>query len=206
MNKLEKIKTLICNHFTDVNAQNVVCLPVFSIMEVTKGHLTPTQSIDARGFSYVAGLAGIGSLYSRGNDLTRRLGTRIGFTSVKSEKIIDSIYGAAFFYMYSLALYTAISKMSIADAQPASISAGIIGMFIGAPIGYYTNLFRDAFNFENKDAKPTFLRGASLKKKIGAVVLSTSVALSLTGGAYILKNHYLPSHQPTVVENIDIRK
>lgn len=202
---MEKVKKFIGKYVSDVHAQNVVCFPIFSSIDVTAGHLTPSQSLDVRFWAYMSGFAGAGLLYSKGNDLALRLGSSFGFNSYKSKNLINAMYGGAYLYTYSLAFYTGISKMSILDAQPGAASACVIGLFIGIPINYCTRLWRDAFKLDNQNPETaTFLRGASLKKRIGAVMLSASLAVGIAGGAYTLKNYY--SSQHTIEKTIDIRK
>lgn len=97
------------------------------------------------------------------------------------------------------------SGMPIADAQAPSSFAGAIGAMVGIPIGYCTNLWRDGFNLENEHGKPTFIKNAELKKRLGVVALSALLSLGITSTEYTLKTYSLRHHTDSI-QGIKIRK
>jgi hypothetical protein len=77
--------------------------------------------------------------------------------------------------------------MKLQDAQTPSVFDGLIGLGVGFPIGYCTNLWHDGFNIENK--YPTFIRNANLKKRLTALALSVALAVGATATEYGLRSY-----------------
>lgn len=160
-------------HLVDSTALLAASNPIFSALEVNAGRIfqyvpflrdhTADMSDDMSAFARVTATVlcygGLGILFSRGRDLSRKI-TGIGEKAKEITKAIhDSVYLAGFNLVVSPWMYAASQKLAGDEIESAKIIAGTaiavgFGLVCGAPMGYAVDAFRDFTGVMKNDRVP----------------------------------------------------
>ncbi len=186
---------IVKKHFVDATAQISFGTPFNGFMDTFVAGLSPSHSLRARvmtaGFVY----CGLGSLYSRGMDYSRKL---FKFSQRKSELIKhahDAAYTAAFSFTFSLPIYYCSGATS-KQALIGSAAAAGLGLFTGGPTGYTVDAYRDLAGIQASERIPSKVRELQPRFKKGLLALLTASSLTALGLVYHFSPHQKPQEAP----------
>lgn len=181
-------------HVVDSTALLVESNPLYCALEVGIAGMSVATSMNARILATGIAYAGVGSLLSKGRDLSRKLFKITDQTKERIQCIHDIGYTAAFNLVTCPPMYAVSQTLAGEDIDPIKIAIGtlagtIFGSINGPPMGYAVDTFRDLSGIRkcNRLSYPNFLKGQSSKVKkviltglVGASIGTMGLIYSLT--------------------------
>ena len=186
-NAFGKIRENLEYHLVDSTALLAESTPVFAAFETGLAGMSDEVSMNARiiaaGFTYFGGM---GYLYSKGRDLSRKLFNITGKTKEKIQSLHDSAYLGVLNIGIAPLLYLASGSRDTKEIAIGTATAVAFGLTNGAPIGYAVDLFRDltGLNDCERHSYPEFLKRQNPQTKKGLAALLTAGSVALTAGIY----------------------
>lgn len=185
---LDKIINATKNYFVDTTGSVLASIPIYATIETFVAGMNVEVSLESRIKIVTIRYCGLGMVYAKGRDLSRKI-FKIEKESSETKKIIhDSVFTSAFNFPIATLFYLS-SGASTGQALIASACNGLFGMISGPIMGYNIDVFRDLMGTRNSERTPSFIKniGKSKKKLIAAGLILTS--LLATAGVYTLKNY-----------------
>ncbi len=204
--KLRKTVDWLKYHVVDTTSLLTISNPLYSLFETTISGMSDEVSINARVFVAKISYLGIGSLYARGRDLSRRIFKITKESSEKTQQIHDSLYSALFNTMFAPPVY----MYSGADRKEVLIGgcvAALFGLVSGPLMGWGIDVGRDLTGLGKCERKtyPSFIkkRGKMIKK--GLATASITASIGLMGLIYNLTpdEQIIPESQ---IEQVEVGK
>lgn len=193
---MRKIKKIIGNlkyHVVDSTSMLAESHPVFSAFEVGIAKMSDTTSINARLLATGIAYAGMGYLFGKGRDLSRKFFKITDQTKEKIQHIHDIAYTAAFNLaiappMYAVSQILAKEDIDLRKIVIGSATATVFGAVNGSPMGYAVDVFRDLSGIKecNRPSYPNFLKRQSSKIKKGILTGLIAASIGAMGLIYSL--------------------
>lgn len=186
----DKIKTELKYHLSDSTAMASMINPIFAALEVSAFGMTIPNSINARLIGTGLTYAGMGRLYSKGMDLSRKVFKIKPETKVALRKRHDRAYSIAYNLIVSPIFYYAAGSR---DIEQIALGTGVsvaFGLVAGGWLGSAVDQFRDLSGLENSKRLPNVIAESSPKMKKGLVALLAAASIGLTAETYNLKTQY----------------
>ena len=186
----EKVAGGFRQHFIDNLALTASAVPFFALVETTKGHMTWQESLATRTGAFLLGLAGVGSLYSRGSDWTRKIINVSDRTNEFAQWVADITYCAGFNFLASMVLYPITANKSLDEAFVPALWAGVTGAVVGIPNRAALSVYRDLTNIApcERTWYPQFMRDLEKNTKLLTATTLTAGSAALTAGIYYFTN------------------
>jgi len=172
-------------HIVDTTSSFASTLPLFVFMENVVLGMPDAVSMKARGTVLLLNYAFMGSVYSRGRDLSRRVFKVTQESLARTQAIHDTGYLMGFCAAMSPALYW-FSGASTKENIGATILALATAPFIGPISGYSIDAFRDLTGIEPSSRLPEKVRTLSSRTKALVAAGIIAVSLCLSGSIYYL--------------------
>ena len=152
MKSLGELYTQAKYHIVDTTAGLLVSNPLFMATELSSAGMDDEVSIRSRAYITAAFYLGIGTVFSRGRDVSRKM-FNINERGEAAKAMHDSIYSGVFsvpisFLLYDLAKEPDMSKIAIEAAIGVGISIGM-----GPISGYLIDIGRDLTGLEKSTRK-----------------------------------------------------
>jgi hypothetical protein len=204
--KIDQLKEGLKSHVVDTTALLAESNPVFVAFEVGLAGMSNAVSLNSK--FIVAGISygGVGSLFSRGRDLSRRLCHVRDETSEVLQHAHDLGYTAVFNLVASPIIYYAAGSRDFKEMAIATGSSMLFGGANGSLVGYAVDVFRDLTGTRecNRSSYPNFIKrqNSKVKKTIAAGLVATSIGLM--SGIYALNSDKQESanQEPSRIEQI----
>lgn len=187
--KLKKLKENLKYHIIDSTAMLAESTPIFAAFETGLAGMSDEVSINAKLFAAgLTYLGGLGYVYAKGRDLSKKLFKIKDATKEKIQGLHDAVYSGAFNLIVVPAIYFVSEARNIEEIAIGTAGAVAIGLVNGAPMGYAVDLFRDLTGLKNceRPSYPKLLKRQNSKIKKSLAVLLTAGAIALTAGIYAL--------------------
>lgn len=188
--KISKIKEGLAYHIVDSTALLAPTHPIFSAMEVGVYGMSDKVSIDSR--LLVTGLtyAGLGSAFTKGRDLSRRLFKITGKTRETIQNFHDSAYTFVFNSIAMPPIYLSMGA-SVKEAVIGGLAAGALGIATGPIMGYSADVARDLIGLKecNRTSYPNVIKRQKPFVKKGLARLLVVSSLVAMAGIYALTNN-----------------
>jgi len=179
--KYAKIKNVLKYHIVDSTALLTFSNPIFSVMETIVSGMSDAESIKSR--ESIAGLTylGLGYLYGKGRDLSRKIFKINDQTKEKIQYVHDAVYSAAFNAALSPLIYHFLAGVD----DPRKIALGTMStigysLLLGAPMGYSVDVLRDLTGLKKCERKSYQQiiqnKSSKTKKFIAAGLIAASIA------------------------------
>ena len=143
----EKTVDGLKSHVIDTTGILAEVHPIFSAMEVASG-MSAEASINARALVTTLNYAGLGYVYSKGRDFSRKAFKITADSPESVQNVHDTMYSGMFCILLSPPIYAA-SQIS-AGETPNWYRIGIttltttgLALANGSPVGYSIDVFRD---------------------------------------------------------------
>jgi len=188
----KKSKDILKNHFIDTTAALSVANPVLSAFEVCPlNNMEDIESIAARVTGTGLFYLGLGSVFSKGRDISKKV---FGITKDTSKVLrfgCDAVYGTAFGFTISHVVYPLSSLISgetftYGQVFVASSIAAAISVPVGIGGGYSVDTFRDLTGLEEFDMIPECVKRQKPFVKKGLAGLLTVGSVGVMAGIYAL--------------------
>ncbi len=183
-------------HLVDTTALLASSSPFYSLLETTAYGMTNETSTNARLNVAWMSYAGIGLLFAKGRDLSRKI-----FQITNAKESIQKTHDALYASTFNLALCPILYVISGAGDWKEIVLGTIGGVAMAIPTGiiggYSIDTARDLTGLQESQRVPRFLKNKSpkLKKAIAAGLVVSS--LGLMGLIYSLTPNKGPTLQPT---------
>lgn len=176
---------ILKNHFRDTTAIMATANPLMSIVEIMPPNsMTDEGSINARIGATTMFYSGLGFLFSKGRDFSKKRFNISDESSERVKSLHDSLYGIAFGFGVSTIIYPVSSylngeQMSTYEVIKASSIAGLMSIPVGWSSGYSLDVFKDLVSGEKSSRVPDYIsnQNPSLKKSLAVLIAAGSVAL-----------------------------
>ena len=145
-NLIRNVREKLAYHLVDTTAILTPTNPLFVPVEVGLSGMSNQVSIDSRLTIASLSYAGLGWVYSRGRDLSRR----IFHISDKTSERIQTFHDSAYTLIFNIAAMPPIYLSMGADLKQTtvgSISAAAMGVLTGPLMGYSIDIARDLAGF-----------------------------------------------------------
>jgi hypothetical protein len=188
-NKTKTLVNVIKNNAVDSTGMMIESNPLFSAVEVGLVHYTDMASINARLFFTASAYLGIGFLYGKGRDASRKLFHVTDQTKEWKQHVHDIGYTAAFNVIAAVPIYAASQAVAGEDIDMTKVFVGsglstVIGALNGSPMGYFVDVVRDLTGVRECKRKsyPVFLKEQSspVKKLVLGGLAAASIGLMAT--------------------------
>jgi hypothetical protein len=170
-------------HLIDTTGVVAAANPFMSILEVSPlNNMTVWESVNARITGTALFYAGLGSVFSKGRDLSKRIFKIKGKSEETLNWLHDAVYGIGFGFavshlIYPVASYMAGEQLNYPKIFNASAIAGISSIPIGMAAGYYIDAIRGLTGIEESERLPELVKRQSpFRKKTLATLLALSQA------------------------------
>jgi hypothetical protein len=191
--EIKKTTNRVKNYLVDTTSVLWLSTPVYSAMETLASGMSVATSLESRIKVACIAYAGLGTIYVKGRELSKKIFKINENSSEKKHMLHDSIYGAAFNISLSIPIYLT----SGADLEQAlKGTAGGVALGLGfSPIqGYSIDCFKDFAGTKKSDRKmPEFIKNAGKKMKRTLAVGMIAGMFAGTAGVYKIKDKFFPT-------------
>ncbi|MEK6760471.1 MAG: L-alanine exporter AlaE [Nanoarchaeota archaeon] len=180
----------IKNYFVDTTGLLLVSIPIAAAVEIFIIGLSISISLESRIKVIALAYLGLGLIYAKGRDFSKKLFKIEKNSSEKIRALHDSFYTVLFNIILSLIIYLS-SGANLSLAANGAVVIAIVSFISGPISGYSIDSFRDFTGTKNSDRKmPAFLKnaGSDAKKIISIVIVITAVVA--TAGIYLIKSEF----------------
>jgi len=185
---LKKVKESLKYQFIDSTAITAVVTPIFALFETNIAGISDENSINARLLSTGLNYIGIGRLFSKGLDISRKLFNINPKTSEKLRQLHDASYSVTWCGITQPPFYYAAGVRDLKEIAIGTVVGMGLALVVGGPIGYTIDAFRDLIGLKECERKsyPNLIKRQGSKTKKGLVALVTASAIGITAGIYAL--------------------
>lgn len=176
---VEKLKDGFKDHLVGTTALLASTNPLYSAMEVGIAGMSDKVSIDSRLTVAALSYGGMGFVFNKGRDFSRRIFKITGETKERIQTLHDFLYAATF----NLAITPPIYLLMGADGKQAilgGLSAAAFSIVMGPIMGYSVDVARDLTGLEKceRASYPDLVRRqkSSFKKGLAGMLVAGSVA------------------------------
>jgi hypothetical protein len=185
-NKTTKFVDAVKYNVVDSTGMMIESNPLFSAVEVGLVHYTDMASINARIFFTASAYLGVGFLYGKGRDVSRKIFKVTDQTKEWKQHTHDILYTAAFNLVVAVPIYAASQAVAGEEIDMTKVFVGsglstVIGALNGSPMGYFVDVVRDLTGMRECKRKsyPVFLKEQTppVKKLILGGLAAASIGL-----------------------------
>ena len=199
--KLRDLYNIGKTHVVDSTAALASTNPVFAVFENVVWGMSDQVSLNARLFAAGITYAGLGSLVSRGRDLSRKLFKIKDTTSEKIQTFHDAVYLMGFNVVIAPIMYTTAGA-NTQETIEGTLTAMGLSIINGPLIGYSIDLARDLTGIKRSERIPKQIRDFSSKSKKGLAALLTAGSIAFNGAIYKLTPDQQETSQNSNIEAI----
>jgi len=177
-----KGKYLFKKHIVDTTAVLTIASPIFAASETLLGDFPDEQSIRAKILAATVLYLGVGSISSRGRDLSRWLFGITGKSKEKIQGLHDSLYNCFFnAALFAPAFYHFTGTAETFRQYAVGIGfAGLYGLGAGFFSGYAIDVGRDLIGLEECERRTYPKRIKILPQRAKKAVAAAAVAASIS--------------------------
>lgn len=180
-------------HLVDSTALLAESTPVFAAFEVGIAGMSDATSMNARMLAAGIAYAGVGYLFGKGRDLSRKLLKITDQTKERIQQICDIGYTVSFNIAVSPPMYAISQTLAGEDIDFGKIAIGTaaavaFGAINGVPLGYTVDVFRDLSGIKecNRPSYPKFFKGQGKRIKRGILAGLIGASIGISGMIYSL--------------------
>lgn len=209
-----KVVDNLKQHVVDSTALLAESTPVFAAFEVGIAGMSDATSMNARMLAAGIAYAGVGYLFGKGRDLSRKVFKITDQTKERTQHIHDVGYTAAFNLAISPPMYAISQTLAGEDIDLTKIAIGTaaataFGAVNGSPMGYAVDVFRDLSGVRecNRPSYPKFLKKQSAKVKKGILAGLIGASIGVAGLIYSMTPNTEPQtayqEKPAIEQRVD---
>ncbi|MBU1111852.1 MAG: L-alanine exporter AlaE [archaeon] len=200
---IEFLKKNAKKHVIDTTAMLTESNPAFAAFEVGIAGMSDDVSIKSRFVAAGLAFGGLGLIYARGRDLSRRLFKITDQTSEKKQFIHDSLYNALFSACVAPPIYLASGARDWKEIAIATGCSTVFGAVNGIPQGYAVDVYRDLTGIKDCDRRvyPDYIKRQGLRTKRTLATGLAVASIGLMGLIYTATpNNNGPLQEKTAIE------
>ena len=198
-----KVKDSLKYHVVDSTSLMAVSTPIFAAFETQCADMSDENSLHARLLAVGLTYAGMGRLFSKGLDVSRKIFKINPETTEKMKHLHDAAYAAAYNLVICPPFYYAAGvrdPKQIAWGTAAGVGFALV---VGGPMGYAVDAFRDLTGLKESERLPELVSRQNSKIKKGLAALLVGGVIALTAGIYSLTpNNQDSQYQPQTTQQI----
>ena len=172
----------IKNYLVDTTGLLATAMPLYAGVEVFGAGMSAATSLEARLKVAQLSYLGMGFIYSKGRDLSRRI-FKVNGDSPELKKVVhDSIYQVVFNGIMGVPIYLS-SGASLEEAIKGVTATSVLSLVSGPISGYGIDLFRNLCGTTNEfSRKPQLVNNLGKKaKRALAIALIMGTVVSMAG-------------------------
>ena len=202
-----KVKDSLKYHVVDSTALMAVSTPVFAAFETDCAGMTDENSLNARLLAVGLTYAGMGSLFSKGLDVSRKLFKIKPETKEKMKQLHDAAYATAYNLVICPPFYY-VAGVREPEQIALGTAAGMgFALVMGGPMGYAVDAFRDLTGLKKSERLPELVSKQNSKVKRGLAALLVGGAIALTAGIYSsTPNKQDVQYQPPTTQQVEVQE
>lgn len=181
------MKKQLKKHIIDSTAVATVTNPVMAGLEIFVAGMSNDVSINARVLGTALTFAGLGSLYSKGRDLSKKIFKITEKTSEKIKQIHDTAYGVAYLLAITPPFYYAAGSRDLKEIAAGTALAAATGILGGGLAGYTVDMYNDLTGIKESERLPKIIKKQNSAIKKGLAALVTAASVGIMAGFYSLR-------------------
>jgi hypothetical protein len=186
-----KSQEALKKHVVDSTAILVLSNPLYSTLETVVSGMSNSNSINARTFGTGLTYAGMGRLFTKGLDLSRKKFNIVSESSEKVKHLHDAFYSAAFNIAISPPIYLAAGVRDAKEIALGTVSAAGMAFFAGGSFGYAVDAYRDLMGIQDSVRIPELVRRQNGKLKIGLAAALVASSIGAMGLIYHINSSFV---------------
>lgn len=199
---LRKLYGIGKTHIIDSTAALAATNPVFAFFENVVWGMSDEVSLNARLFATTITYAGLGSLFSRGRDLSRKLLKIKDTASEKIQWLHDTLYLMGVCTVISPIMY-AVAGANLQEILEGTITSIGLSTINGYILGYSIDTIRDLTGIKKSERIPRYISDLPSKVKKSLAVFLIAGLVTLNGAIYkITPNLEKEVYQKDSIERI----
>jgi|SRR3989338_170065 len=183
----EKVKDSLKYHVVDSTALLAESTPAFAAYETFIVGMSSEISMNTRLIVAGSTYAGLGYLYGKGRDISRKMFNVTDKTSERFQQLHDVLYTGAFNLAVSPAFYLTAGETDAKKIAIGTACAIGLGAINGGPMGYAVDTFRDLTGLRKSERLSKLVGRQNSKVKKGLAALLVGGAIALTAVVYSTK-------------------
>lgn len=193
----DRIKAGIKTHLVDSTALSIVSNPVFSAFETMVAGMSNENSIHARMVGTGLTYAGMGRLFTKGMDLSRKLFKIKSETPERIKQLHDAAYATAYNIVISPAFYYVAGVRDFKQIAIGTAAAAGLALVAGGPMGYAVDAYRDLTCIKESERLPSIIKNQGRTTKAGLAGLLAAASIGAMALIYEANNRYMPPITPS---------
>jgi len=181
-----KMKESLAKHLVDSTAVATVSNTVMAPLETLVCGMPNEVSANARMLGTALTFAGLGTVYTKGRDLSKRVFKITEKTSEKVKAIHDTLYSVGYLMAITPAFYYASGSRDLKEIAAGTIATAAVGLLAGSPTGYAIDAYRDLTGIQESERLPDCIKKQDSKVKKGLVALITAGSVAAITALYSL--------------------
>lgn len=166
-------------HMVDTTAAISLTNPVYGFLETQFYGMSHETSLRARAMITGIAYGGMGFIYSKGRDLSRKIFDITEETRTRVQNVHDALYTMGFSAALSSIIYTSAGTRNWKETATGILANLAMALPMGVCAGYAIDTARDLTGLKESRRVPRFLRNQSpkVKKTIAAGLIGASLGL-----------------------------
>src|SRR3989344_2903508 len=156
-----KLYDKLFEHFVDSTAVASAGNPILAAIEVFAAGMTNETSMHARMAGTTLVYMGLGSVYSRGRDLSKRVFNVTKESKESVKKLHDALYSAFYIGITQPPFYYALGARDWKQIAVGAAGAAAVQIFLGPIAGYTIDTYRDFTGIKESERLPYFVKDMS---------------------------------------------
>ena len=189
-NRIASLLEALKYHLSDSTALLTATTPLFAAFETFMAGISIENSINARLLGTGLTYAGLGRVFTKGMDLSRKLFKITPETKERVKQAHDAAYAISYNFLMSPLFYYIAGVRDIKQIALGTVSSMGLALIAGGPMGYSVDAFRDLTGLKNSERIPKIISKSSPKIKKSLVALLAAASIGLTAEVYNLKTQY----------------
>jgi len=200
----QKAKDALKFHLIDSTALLVASYPIYAAFETRIAGINNASSIHSKVIVGALTYGGMGFLYGKVRDVSRRLFGIKPETSEAMKYAHDVAYSAGFNLVTNPLFYYAAG---VRDIKQIAIATGLsigVSLAMGGAFGYSIDALRDLTGLKESERLPKSIDALHSRAKKTVAALAVAGSFALTTGVY-LTNHSANNNRPVTQHAIESR-
>lgn len=183
---MENLYEILKEHLIDSTAIWVVANPALGIFEIGPAGMSNETSLHARILGSALLYAGLGSMYSRGRDFSKRIFKITEETRERVKTFHDAAFTALYTGLLQPPFYYVAGSRSIKEIAIGTVGAAGLTLLLGPAMGYTVDAYRDLTGIKESERLPYFIKNQTPTTKRYMAGLLTAASVGALATIYSL--------------------
>ena len=181
---VQRAKDTMKYHIVDSTAIISESTPIYASFETFIAGMSNNVSMNTRLLAATSCYAGLGWVYGKGRDASRKLFKIDDKTKERYQQLHDAAYSASFNTVMSPIFYLLAGARDAKEIAIGTLCGTAFGLINGGPMGFAVDAFRDLTGLKASERIPKLVKRQNSKIKKCLAELITAGTIALTSAIY----------------------